>query len=105
MAWSDLVKKLNKAGQAKFGEPVVYTAPSASAESITGIFREEHELADVGDVPINTLRAAVHVIVADLAAPPVRNAEVLIRAKTYRVVEIEGPNDKGVVVLVLELKP
>lgn len=102
MAWSDLVTKLNKAGKAKFGEAVVYTPPNESSQSITGIFDERHELVDVNDVPLNVLRTAVDVIVADLADPPVRDAEILVRGLTYKVIEIEGP-EEGVATLVLEL--
>lgn len=67
MAWSDLVERLQRAGNAAFGESVTYTPRGGSPATVSGVFEDAHEEITVADgIPVSRFAPMLSVWLGDL---------------------------------------
>jgi len=88
---------------AQFGESVTYTPPTPPGGApvvIQAVFGQV-ELVALDDV--STIAPVLDVRVADLSAGPLTGATVVVRSVSYKVTNVQGPDDSGVARLLLML--
>jgi len=103
MTWPDLASLAQTAGQAVFGEAVIYTPKGGGVtESMTGIFDGAAKRVALADgIEIETTVPVLSMHLEDFLVAPEHGATVLVRSAAYSVIGVE-PDGQGDVDLVLE---
>jgi len=105
MGWTDLAKRVDRAGTRTFGEAVTYTPNGGAPVALThAVYNAAHELVTADDqgLPVSTRMPVLGVHAADLVAAPAKGDAVTVGAVDFTVVEVHPDGSSAGYLLILE---
>lgn len=103
MGWKEQSAGMNAQCLATFGEEAVYTPAAGSPVTIRGIFDEDHvELDMTTGAAVTSSSPVLSIRASDLVAAPKRGDSVLVRGRTFAVVDWRPDSEDGGLVILRE---